>query len=123
MGSRMAEKILEKLLDPIIKSAKFWRTYKGKTVKIVVDSSLQPCDSISYLDLKRTFVGKATEIVDFPSSIVLEHGEEITSQTQVFSSRYHPSFSRPPDIEENRTKFKKRAISLNSIKSIEVLEE
>jgi len=29
----MAEKIVEKLLDPIIESAKFWRTYKGKRLR------------------------------------------------------------------------------------------
>ena len=115
--------VVSKILEPMAKSFRFWRTYKGKTVRIVVDSSLRPCDSVSYLDLKRIFIGKAIEIVDFPSSIVLEDGEEITSQTQVFTSRYHPSISRPTHTDENRTKFTKRAISLNSIKSIEVLEE
>jgi len=122
----MAEKILEKLLDPIIKSAKFWRTYKGKKVKMVVDSSLQSFDNVTYLDLKRIVIGKAVEIVDFPSSIVLEDGEEITSQTQVSPYRigaFIPLGKRPGVTDQDRVKFKRRAISLNSIKSIEVLDE
>ena len=116
----MAEKILEKIIEPMVSSFNFWRTYKDKKVKITVETSLHPLNAVTYFDLRRTIVGKAVEIVDFPSSIVVIDGEEVTSQARVGHGQVYAN--KPVEAIENRERFNRKAISLYHILSIEILE-